>query len=85
MLTIAVQSSSIITSTFTPLVALDIMTVEEMSRGARVHSRPRSLDPGDRCAPPARAAGFSRRVGGTGAIGTVEIGSYGARVPLGGI
>jgi sodium-dependent phosphate cotransporter len=30
VLTIAVQSSSIITSTFTPLVALDIMTVEEM-------------------------------------------------------
>ena len=35
--------------------------------------------------PPARAAGFSRRVGGTVAIGTVEIGSYGARVPLEGI
>merc|ERR1719271_1482243 len=30
VLTISVQSSSIITSTFTPLVALDIMTVEEM-------------------------------------------------------
>jgi sodium-dependent phosphate cotransporter len=30
VLTIAVQSSSIITSTFTPLVALDIMSVEDM-------------------------------------------------------